>query len=331
MSSIDVVVPCYRYGRYLRECVQSVLSQGVSACRILIIDDESPDDTPQVAQALASEDSRVTYRRHTVNCGHIATYNEGIAWCESDYMLLLSADDYLLPGALQRAMRLLDEHPTMGLCFGEAIEVEDGGARRQININVDFQNAASIVLSGSDFIHLCAKERARNIVPTPTALVRTALLKQIGGYHTDLPHSADMELWLRLAAHAPVGILKADQAAYRRHAANMSSNYFQDNRITDLQQRKAAFDIFLEGSGRHLPDARVLYESLMKALALEAVAAASMAFNDGRQALSEKICKLAEQLDPRVRKSTQWRLLSCKKLIGIQVTNALRPIVAKLR
>ena len=88
--------------------MESVLSQAVENVRILIIDDASPDNTAEVAADLVREDSRVTFVRHTINKGHIATYNEWIEWASADYMLLLSADDYLLPGALSRAANLLD-------------------------------------------------------------------------------------------------------------------------------------------------------------------------------------------------------------------------------
>ncbi|MGY4472207.1 glycosyltransferase involved in cell wall biosynthesis [Bradyrhizobium sp. LB9.1b] len=98
MSSVDIVVPCFRYGHFLRECVESVLAQSGPELRVLIIDDASPDNTAEVAEELARSDPRVDYRRHTSNQGLIATANEGIAWARADYMLLLSADDYLLPG-----------------------------------------------------------------------------------------------------------------------------------------------------------------------------------------------------------------------------------------
>ena len=64
-----------------------------------VIDDASPDDTPVVAAELVAADARVAYRRHERNLRHIATYNEGIDWISAKYYLLLSADDYLLPGA----------------------------------------------------------------------------------------------------------------------------------------------------------------------------------------------------------------------------------------
>ena len=72
MASVDVFVPCYNYGRFLRECVESVLSQGGVDVRVLILDDASSDDSREVGRALAAADPRVEYRRHAVNRGHIA-------------------------------------------------------------------------------------------------------------------------------------------------------------------------------------------------------------------------------------------------------------------
>ena len=100
LARIDVFIPCYNYGRFLYQCVNSVLGQAGVDVRVLVIDDASSDNTAEVAAALAREDPRVTVIRHSTNKGHIDTYNEGIEWASADYMLLLSADDYLLPGAL---------------------------------------------------------------------------------------------------------------------------------------------------------------------------------------------------------------------------------------
>jgi len=118
VSSVDVFVPCYRYGHYLRSCVTSILFQVDVDVRVLILDDASPDNTAEVAAELVKEDPRVTYVRHEVNHGHIATYNKGIEWANADYQLLLSADDYLLPGALSRLTKLTANHPKVGLVFG---------------------------------------------------------------------------------------------------------------------------------------------------------------------------------------------------------------------
>src|SRR5215469_6462623 len=112
MNQVDVVIPCYNYAHYLRQCVESVLLQTGVAVRVLIIDDASADDTALVGSGLAAQDSRVEFRRHLTNQGHIATYNEGLLdWASNEYSLLLSADDMLTPGALARSVRLLNSHP----------------------------------------------------------------------------------------------------------------------------------------------------------------------------------------------------------------------------
>ncbi|ACB33651.1 glycosyl transferase family 2 [Leptothrix cholodnii SP-6] len=331
MNSIDIVVPCYRYGRYLRDCVHSVQTQGACDWRVLILDDASPDETPEVGEALAREDARITYRRHAVNRGHIATYNEGIDWIRAEHMLLLSADDHLLPGALDRALALMQAHPDVGLCFGEAIELHDDGSTRSIRVDVDTAGEPSIVISGEDFVRLCIEAGANNVVPTPTAIVRTRLLKQLGGYRADLPHSGDLELWLRLAAHAPVGFVKADLAVYRRHCANMSLGYAQDEGLADLQQRRLAVDAFVQTCRPVLASADRLHQALLQQLAHQAVQAASSAFNDNRMALSQRLCDLAVSAWPGVQHGAPWRALACKRRIGLRLSGALLPAVSRIR
>src|SRR4051812_40163057 len=88
MSSVDVFIPCYKYAHYLRGCVESVLKQQGVDLRVLILDDCSPDDTPEIARQLMREDPRVAYYRNPSNRGHIETYNIGIDWCAGDYCLL---------------------------------------------------------------------------------------------------------------------------------------------------------------------------------------------------------------------------------------------------
>jgi glycosyltransferase involved in cell wall biosynthesis len=127
MSSVSVVVPCYRYGRYLEESVGSVLDQEGVDVRVLVIDDASGDDSPDVAREIASRDPRVEVSVHAANRGHIGTYNEGLLdWASGDYTVLLSADDRLAPGALKRATELLDAHPNVGFAYGNVLWFHEG-------------------------------------------------------------------------------------------------------------------------------------------------------------------------------------------------------------
>src|SRR5258706_11207250 len=128
MSRVSVIIPCYRYARFLPECLASVLAQPGVDLQVLILDDASPDDTPAVAAALAAADRRVAYRRHAANQGNIATFNDGLAWASGDYTVLISADDRLAPGALGRAARLLDTHPEVGLVYGPVLPFTSSAA-----------------------------------------------------------------------------------------------------------------------------------------------------------------------------------------------------------
>jgi glycosyltransferase involved in cell wall biosynthesis len=324
MGSIDVIVPCYRYGHFLRECVHSVLTQTVDNLRVLILDDYSPDNTADVAAGLVANDSRVTYRRHRANKGHIYTYNEGIEWTSADYTLLLSADDYLLPDALQRAARFMDTNPEVGFVFGSVILLHNNG-------NMSRQDPAPrlarrrpwIILTGREFIELTG---ASNIVPTPTAVVRTQLQKRLGGYRRELPHSGDMEMWLRFAAACPVGILRKNQAVYRCHGTNMSSGY---PKLLDFQQRKAALDVFFDSSSHALAEADCLRRRLFRTLACDCVRAASGAFNDCERTLASELTRFAIDVDPGVRRSVPWLALACKRLLGVRASNRLRTVVKK--
>jgi hypothetical protein len=322
VSSVDVVVPCYRYGHFLRECVESVLAQSGPALRVLIIDDASPDNTAEIAEELVRADCRVDFRRHTANQGLIATANEGIAWAKADYMLLLSADDYLLPGALPRSADLMDDHPSVAFTFGGAVALDQRGKALPIRTGV---GPGTRIISGLDFIKL---NRAKNIVPSPTAVVRTCLQKKLGGYLADLPHTSDMEMWLRFAAHGDVGVIDANQAVYRQHSANMSKGYSPEQ---DLIQRKAAIEHFLTSCAAVLTNVDDLRIWLTRQLALDAIGCASAAFNEGAMERSAHLSELALDLDPGVQRSRRWWFLACKRTVGLRGWQHLRPVVDWVR
>jgi glycosyltransferase involved in cell wall biosynthesis len=310
MSSVDVIVPCYRYGRYLPQCVQSVLTQLGPTVRVLIIDDASPDDTSEIASDLARGDSRVTFWQHASNKGHIATYNEGIEWVSADYMLLLSADDYLLPGALGRAAKVLDAHPEVGFTFGEALRIDDSSVTAQPS-NPEDTNSVQI-LSGMQFIRLCA---ASNIVPSPTAVVRAGLQKRIGGYRPELPHSGDMEMWLRFGSQAAVAKIGAYQAVYRRHSQNMSLSYMENAWLRDLEQRKAALTCFFEFCADKLPDCEQLRRKLLRSLACTALGCANHALGRDEVKSCDQLMQFATSVYPQAKRSLRWMRLSLKRTV----------------
>jgi glycosyltransferase involved in cell wall biosynthesis len=324
MATVDVIVPCHNYACFLRQCVESVLTQSLQAVRVLIIDDASVDTTSVLANDLTLEDPRVSFIRHPENRGHIATYNEGIAWASADYLLLLSADDFLLPGALARAGALMDAHPKVGFTFGRCVQLYPGDAVPVIRSDDGHQGWR--ILDGPEFIE---QNGARNDVATATAVVRTSLQKRLGGYCPDLPHAGDMEMWLRLALHGPVGFIEAKQAVYRRHERNMSSAI--NGRLVDLQQRKAALDRALSSHAQVQWNNRRLYERLLEGFANDAVSLASEAFNRGETAECRRILAFALEMWPGIRTARQWRRVAWKQRFGPKLWSALHPVVMELR
>jgi hypothetical protein len=329
MTSIDVIIPCYRYGHFLRECVDSVVSQQVPSLRILIIDDASPDDSAEVAGDLARQDPRIHLIQHAKNKGHISTYNEGIEWATSEFMLILSADDYLLPGSLGRSLDLLTKCPDAGLAFGHAMAIYSDEQPDRTNGPISSDKPYSYrILSLRSFIEA---SRGGNIVPTATAVVRTELQKLVGGYRPELPHSGDMEMWMRFAAHANVGYIDAFQAVYRRHRGNMSTAYMRDCWLPDLKQRECAIDWFFRECGHLAPNREELRAILMRSLGRCALSHASEAFNNGDLELSLNIREFAIRVCPQLTRSWPWTKLLVKRALGPKGWSTLSPAVARVK
>src|SRR6202008_415460 len=122
----------------------------------------------EAARRIAAEDSRVQGVVHAQNRGHIATSNEGIGWGDQPYMLLLSADDMVAPGALTRAVTLMETHPKVAFVHGAGVrfspieELDRHGAGGDAS-------AAEICRGGEFIRRLCV--RSDNPIETPTAVV----------------------------------------------------------------------------------------------------------------------------------------------------------------
>lgn len=330
MPTFDVVVPCYNYARYLEHCVRSVLDQEGADVRVLIIDDCSSDDSPVVGRRLASEDSRVEFRRHEQNKGHIATYNEGlIGWAKADYCLLMSADDALAPGAFNRALKLFETSPDVGLVFGKARIITREGAFEFPPGN-DFTSAQ--IMRGDDFLKYCS-ELCGNPVPTPTAIVRTVLQQRLGGYRGDLPHTGDLEMWMRFAKHGSVGFVRSVQGEYRRHASNMSRQYYKQV-LGDKLELEITFVETLKPVIAENPRAGAWLESVYSGLLSQAHTNALIAFDSGETEAYEAWIAFADKISAAMINPQPSKRLALRKLVGqrawLQIRRARKLINPRL-
>lgn len=282
VGSVSVVIPCYNYGHFLEAAVRSVLDDqpGVEV-RVLIIDDASPDGSADVARRIALREPRVEVLAHETNKGNIATFNEGLLeWADGDYCLLMSADDRATPGALGRARDLLDAHPEVGFVYGRSLWFADGTKPPQARTRLRGWS----VWSGQHWLEHRFRQ-AENPITSPEIIVRTSLQKRVGGYDPQLPRAADMEIYMRFAAHAGVGFLRGvDQAYYRLHTNNMSKAV---SPLMDLVQRRSVFESVIDRHGQTLAHVEHLSGRVHHQLAREALWAAGRAHDRGAFRRSE--------------------------------------------
>lgn len=329
---VKVIVPCYRYAELLEDCVQSVLRQEGAAVRVLIIDDCSPDDTPAVAHRLEQQDDRVEYRRHADNLGLIATANEGLEWADDgDYVVLLSADDRLVPGALGRAVAVLEAHPEVGLVYGHAqyFESDDPPPRFRTRWR------GTRIQPGHDWIRLRCKS-GHGCISSPEAVVRTSVQREVGQYDPACEHASDANMWLRIAAVSDVAYVKgATQALYRIHSDSMLRSMFgsKGGELVDLRERRTAFERFFAGSAAALPDADKMRATVARTFARQALWKASRAYDRGRVAGPDavpvdELIGFALQTSPDTRRLREWHGLRLRQRLGPGRSLAFLPFLA---
>jgi hypothetical protein len=321
-------VPCYRYAGLLEGCVGSVLGQEGVDVRVLVIDDCSPDDTPEVAARLCARDERVQSGRHGVNVGMIPTLNEGLEWAEdSDYTVVLSADDLLVPDCLRRAVAVMGAHPEVGMVYGRSLYAYEG---RPLPTTYGRWRGTD-VWSGYDWVRARCRS-GYNCISSPEVVTRTTVQRAVGGYDPACYHTSDLQLWLRVAAVADVAYIRGvGQAIYRIQPDGMLRS--ADTPIVDLSERRLAFDSFFAGGGAQLRDAQRLHEMACRSLARQALWQASRAIDRGRasgpDALPvEELTAFALDVYPRSRRLAEWRGLRLRRAIGEGRSRWFLPFVA---
>jgi glycosyltransferase involved in cell wall biosynthesis len=250
MALLDVAIPNYQYGRYLSQCVDSVLSQGIDDIRILIIDNASTDNSVEVAERLRSKDRRIHVEARPVNLGPHASFNRGIDWAESDYFLLLCSDDLIAPGSMQRALSILQKNKDVAFVYGE--EYTWDGYAALPNIATIGNDASYTCVEGRQFIE--ALSMPGKAVGTGLVVTRTNLHKRVGHYLPELRYTCDIEVLMRLACLGKAAKVNTVQFIKRQHGENLSAEFW-GNCKTELKNALDAYEIFFSHDGAHLPGA----------------------------------------------------------------------------
>lgn len=310
LPTVTVVVPCFDYARYLPTAVDSVLTQTGVLVDVVIVDDASTDDSARVARELAEHDARVRVLSHPTNMGPVSTFNDGLAVATGEFLVRLDADDLLTPGSLARSVALCRRFPEVGLVYGHPLHFHDAVPTARIRATRWTR------WSGESWL----EDRCRsgvNVITSPEALVRTSVLRRVGGQR-ELAHTHDMEWWMRIAAVSDVGYIQgADQAWHREHPRSLSLRADDALGVGLLHERRLAFEaltVGLDARGDH----ERLRELACRTLATEALRRACYEY-DRRRAPRRDVAALvafALAADPGVVRGSQWHLLTRQGAAG---------------
>jgi glycosyltransferase involved in cell wall biosynthesis len=215
--TVSFIVPCYKLAHVLPDCVNSILCQSYRQFEVLILDDCSPDNTPDVAPSF--NDPRVKSIRNEKNLGHLKNYNHGIAMARGRYVWLISADDRLRsPLVLERYLGIMEAKPNVGYACCPAISLDN---------NVETQLEGSIskrdtVFSGRKFVKQLLRQG--NFVIAASGMVRRECYDKLGAFPLDLPYAGDWFLWCLFALHYDVAYFGEPMVNYRKHDLSMTNH-----------------------------------------------------------------------------------------------------------
>lgn len=232
---VSVLLPVRNGGAYLRDAVESVLSQDFPALELLVIDDGSTDGA--VEPLRAHRDPRLRFLSSSVR-GLSAALNLGLAASAGVYVARQDADDLSLPGRLRKQAACLDTNTDIDIVATrvEFIDGTGGACRTAWTDAVDREWDRALTPSS-----IAALLPLTCCLIHGSVMARREVLMRVGGYRDDMTVAQDYDLWLRLLPEHRFAKLAERLYAFRLHDRQVSATKRE-------QQSKAAIDIKL----RHL-------------------------------------------------------------------------------
>jgi len=206
VATVSVIIPAYNQGRFLGEALDSALGQTHQDFEVVVVDDGSTDETPDVVRSRS--DRRIHYL-YQDNQGLAAARNTGIRESAGAWLSFLDADDAFLPEKLSSLLALAQAHPEAGLAAGQAIPVDEDGRP-----------------TGAVFDRGAPEEPEDWLLGNPlhvgSVILNRAWQEAVGWFDVSLRSYEDWDLWLRLAlAGCPMLWLPQPVSLYRFHRGQM--------------------------------------------------------------------------------------------------------------
>lgn len=210
-APVTFLMPVYNGGAHLRPAVESVLAQTRTDWRLLVVDDGSADGSADLVEAYS--DPRIEVVRFERNQGQTAALNEGLRRIETEWVARLDQDDIAAPDRIERQLDRAAAEPSLVLLGSWVGYIDEAGdATGDFKTPTDSAGLRRALLDrpqSSPLLH-------------STAMFKTDVVREVGGYPFDYAYSQDYVLWLMLAARGAIACVPETLVYIRRHASQTS-------------------------------------------------------------------------------------------------------------
>ncbi|MBB6271536.1 glycosyltransferase involved in cell wall biosynthesis [Pedobacter cryoconitis] len=237
---VSVIVPCYNHDKFIETCIKSIVNQTYKNIQIIVIDDGSRDNSPQILDQLSKEYGFFFERQQ--NQGLSRTLNKGInSYAKGKYISVIASDDYWDTEKIEKQVEFLEQHPNYGIVFGKAIIVDENDQKTGTL-------GDGISAHDLEFEQLFLD----NKVIALTTMIRKEIFDSLGGFN-ESSYIEDWDLWLKISELHKVGFIDEYMGYYRRHSSNMSSNLLKmEDAKTNIINQWAHHPIYNKGYKQHI-------------------------------------------------------------------------------
>jgi glycosyltransferase involved in cell wall biosynthesis len=214
---VSVLMPAYNARRYLAEAIDSILAQTFRDFELVIVDDGSTDDTPEILKRYAAQEPRVRIVSRP-NTGISGALNDGLETCRAPLVARMDADDVAEPQRLERQVAYMDAHADCVLLGSDVLLIDPAG----LPIGIDQNQPAH------EEIERQLLRGRGGAVYHPSAMMRRHAIDRVGRYRAAFNDSEDLDLFLRLAEIGRVANLPEPLLRYRRHLNSVTQNRYQN-------------------------------------------------------------------------------------------------------
>ena len=198
---VSVITPSFNQGAYIKETIESVLTQDYPRIEYFVMDGGSTDETVDILQQYSDQIAWVSQK----DGGQAAAVNQGVAKSSGEIIGWLNSDDTYLPGAISEIVQFFQEHHEVDMVYGEGYHTDKNGVILDRYETEPFDKARL-----AWYCYICQ----------PTAFFRRAFWDRVGGLNAALQICMDYELWMRMANMGQIVYLNRYLATSRMYENN---------------------------------------------------------------------------------------------------------------